>query len=153
MCLERIYWHTDVKSILEIERFGEAAIDMKRPTGISFIGYFYIFGAIILILTLGIKQDIDINIRFGVPFLPEIAVRIFVALFSIIMAYGYLNLKKWGYWTMIIYSIVFSIISINQMYIYHSQLFIGNIIFSIIVLFYTFNKRHIFHSGVLDISM
>lgn len=130
----------------------EVVVDMKRPIGISFIGYFYIFGAIVLILTLGIKQDIDINVRFGVPFLPEIAVRIFVAVFSIIMAYGYLNLKKWGYWTMILYSIVFSIISTNQANIYHSQPFIGNIIFSMIVLFYTVIKRHSFYIRV-NISM
>lgn len=121
---------------------------MKRPIGISLIGYFYIFGAIVLILTSGIKQQIDINVRFGVPFLPEIAVRIFIAVFSIIMAYGYLNLKKWGYWTMIIYSIVFSIISANQVNIYHSQPFIGNIIFSLIVLLYTFIKRHSFYDRV-----
>ncbi len=118
---------------------------MKRPFGITLIGYFYIFGAIILLLTLGVKQDIGINIRFGVPYLPEIAVKIFVALFSIIMAYGYLNLKKWGYWTMIIYSIIFSIISINQAVIYLSQPFIGNIIFSVIVIFYTFINRRNFH--------
>lgn len=121
---------------------------MKRPIGITLVGYFYIIGSIILILTLGLKQDIGFNIRFGVPFLPEIVVRIFVALFSIIMAYGYLNLKKWGYWTMIIYSIIFLIISINQTNLYHSQPFIGNIIFSMIVIFYTFIKRNNFHSAI-----
>jgi hypothetical protein len=121
---------------------------MKRPIGISFIGYFYIFGAIVLFLTLGIKQDININVRFGVPFLPEIAVRIFVAVFTILMAYGYLSLKKWGYWTMIIYSIIFSFISTNQANIYHSQPFIGNIIFSVIVLFYTVIMRHSFNNSV-----
>lgn len=125
---------------------------MKRPIGISLIGFFYIFGAIVLILMLGIKQDIDINVRFGVPFLPETAFRIFVAVFSIIMAYGYLNLKKWGYRTMVIYSIVFSIISIYQVNTYHSQPFIGNAIFSIIVLLYTVIKRHSFYNRV-NISM
>lgn len=134
--------------IYEKDEILGVVIEMKRPIGISFIGYFYIFGAIVLILTLGIRQGIDINVRFGVPFLPEIAVRIFVAIFSIIMAYGYLNLKKWGYWAMIIYTIIFLVISINQVNIYHSQPFIGNIISSIIVLFYTFIKRHVFHSSV-----
>lgn len=123
-------------------------VDMKRPIGISFIGCFYIFGAFVLILTLGVKQDININVRFGVPFLPEIAVRIFVAVFSTIMAYGYLKLKKWGYWTMIIYSLIFLIISTNQANIYHNKLFISNIIFSLLVLFYTFNNRHNFYNKI-----
>ncbi|WP_234119022.1 hypothetical protein [Clostridium hydrogenum] len=121
---------------------------MKRPSWITFIGYFYIFGAIALILTLGVKQDIDINLRFGVPFLPETAVRIVISLFSIIMAYGYLNLKKWGYWTMLIYSSLFLIISIKQANIYHSQLFIGNAVFSALVIAYTFRNRHSFYSTI-----
>jgi hypothetical protein len=41
----------------------EVVIDMKRPFGIALIGYFYIFGAIILLLTLVIKQEIGINAR------------------------------------------------------------------------------------------
>lgn len=126
----------------------EVVIDMKKPFGIALIGYFYIFGAIILLLTLGIKQEIGINVRLGVPYLPEIAVRIFIALFSIIMAYGYLNLKKWGYWTMVIYSIIFLAVSIHQVNLYHSQPFIGNIIFSIIVILYTFVKRRNFYGNV-----
>lgn len=121
---------------------------MKRPSGVSLIGFFDIFSAVVLILTLGMEQEININVRFGVPFLPETAVRIFVAIFTIIMAYGYLNLKKWGYWTMVIYSIVFAIISINQVNTYHSQPFIGNAIFSLIVLFYTVIKRHSFNNKV-----
>jgi hypothetical protein len=121
---------------------------MRRPIGVTLIGYFYIFGAIILILTLGVTQDIGINVRFGVPFLPEIAVRIFVALFSIIMAYGYLNLKKWGYLTIIIYSIIFSVVSTNKLNIYHSQPFIGNIIFSLIFIIYTFTKRNNFNPSI-----
>lgn len=123
-------------------------MNIKRPLGITFIGYFYIFGAIILLITLGVKQDIGINVRFGVPYLPEIVVRIFIAFFSIIMAYGYLNMKKWGYWTMMIYSIIFLIISINQVNLYHSQPFIGNAIFSVIVIFYTFLKRYNFYRNI-----
>lgn len=121
---------------------------MKKPLGVILIGSFYIFGAIVLIITLGVRQDINMNIRFGVPFIQEISVRIFVAIFALVMAYGYLNLKKWGYWTMVIYSLVFSIISTYQMNIYHSQPFIGNVIFSSIVLLYTFIKRRSFYNSV-----
>lgn len=117
---------------------------MKRPGIISFIGYFYVFGAVVLLLTLGAKQDIAINVRFGVPFLPETAVTIFVAVFSIVMAYGYLNLKRWGYWTMIIYSIIFSVISAKQIGTADDKVFIGNLIFSLIVLIITYRNRVVF---------
>ena len=118
----------------------------KRPSGITFIGYFYVFGSIVLLLSLGVKQEVAINVRFGVPYLPEMIVRIFIALFSIAMAYGYLKLKKWGYWTVIIYSILFLLLSLNQISHYNSQPFIGNAIFSIIVLIYTFMSRRSFYN-------
>lgn len=121
----------------------------KRPSGITFVGYFYIFGSLVLLLTLGVKQEIAINVRFGVPYLPETIVRIFIALFTIIMAYGYLKLKKWGYWTVMIYSILFLIISLNQIALYNSQPFIGNAVYSVFVLSYTFMKRNNFDNKQL----
>lgn len=120
---------------------------MKRPYGVTLVGYFYLLGAIVLLFTLGVQQDVGINERFGVPYLPEIVVRISVALVSIIMAYGYLNLRKWGYWAMVVYSVIFFGISINQFHVYRSQPFIGNMIFSIIVIFYTFINRRSFHQN------
>ncbi len=121
---------------------------VKRPFGITFIGYFYILGGIVLLLTLGVEQEIGMNIRFGIPYIPEIIVRITVAIFSLIMAYGYLDMKTWGYWTMIIYSLMFLFISFNQIAVYNSQPFIGNAVFSLIVLFYTFTHRHYFNGKV-----
>jgi hypothetical protein len=88
------------------------------------------------------------NIRFGVPYIPEFVVRISIAVFSIIMAYGYLNMKKWGYWALMIYSILFLIISLNQITLYNSQPFIGNAIFSVIVIIYTYNKRYNFFDSI-----
>jgi hypothetical protein len=119
-------------------------MEMKRPFGITFIGYFYVFGAIVLLLTLGVKQEIGMNIRFGLPHTPEIIVRISMIALSLSMGYGYLNMKRWGYWTMIVYSLLFLGISLNQVAVYNSQPFIGNVIFSLIVLIYTVVKRNLF---------
>jgi uncharacterized membrane protein (DUF2068 family) len=116
----------------------------KRPMGITVIGYFYIIGAVMLLMSLGTQQDIPFNIRFGVAFLPEMFVRIVVAVFSFIMAYGYLRLTKWGYWMMMIYSAMFLVISLKQMSTQNSQPFIGNAIFSAFVLLYSYSKRNLF---------
>lgn len=117
---------------------------MKRPYGIALIGYFYIFGAIIILLTLGVNQEVRMNIRFGLPYIPEVIVKISIAIFTVVMAYGYLKLKRWGYWVMVIYSILFLAISLYQTAVYHSQPFIGNAVFSSIVLIYTYANRHCF---------
>lgn len=124
---------------------------MKRPIGVHLIGYFYIMGSVILLLSLSAKQTVKFNVRFGVPFLPETYVMIFVSLFSLVMAYGYLRMKRWGYWTMLLYSILFLLISLNQINQYHSQPFIGNAFFSMVVLIYTFMKRkEFFKTSVLS---
>lgn len=117
---------------------------MREKIGIKLIGYFYIFGAIVLLMSFGVKQDIPINVRFGISEIPEVLVRVFLIAFSFIMAFGYIKLTKWGYWTMIIYSILFLIISLNGISNLNAQPFIGNAIFSIIVLIYTFVNRELF---------
>ncbi len=111
---------------------------------IKLIGYFYIFGAIILVLTLGVKQEVNFNIRFGLQYIPESIFRVILILVTAIMAYGYLKMKVWGYWMMLIYSILFLSTSLSGISNYNSQPFIGNAIFSIIVLVCTFKKRKSF---------
>jgi uncharacterized membrane protein (DUF2068 family) len=122
---------------------GGVDMSKKRPLGISFIGYFYIFGAIVLIITLFTKQieQYGIAVRFGLPNVPEGLMRVLVSVLSFIMAYGYLKLKKWGYFLMIIYTSYFLVVSITLSQQYKHQLFYGNVIWSIVVLTYTLKNR------------
>ncbi|MCC5803609.1 hypothetical protein B0G93_101384 [Bacillus sp. V-88] len=114
---------------------------MKRPMGVSLIGYFYVFGALVLLFTAIFYQAdadaISISERFGVSILPERMMRIVLALFSLLMVYGYMRLKRWGFWLFLSYSVLFgvisSVIATNQ----PQQPFIGNVVFSVIVLIYT----------------
>ena len=71
--------------------------------------------------------------------------KVLVSIFSLIMAYGYLKLEKWGYWFMITYTIYFLVVSINLSQQYNQQLFYGNVLWSIIVLTYTLSKRKYFN--------
>jgi hypothetical protein len=122
---------------------------MKRPLGVSFISYFYIFGAIILLITSAKTEEIGIATRFGLSNVPEQLMRVLVALFSLVVIYGYMRLKKWGFWMMIGYSVVFGLISFTLALSHKQQPFIGNTVWSIIVLLYTcyvnksFSKRNI----------
>jgi len=118
----------------------------KRPLGVTFIGYFYIFGALVLIATLftNATDQYGIALRFGVPQVPENIIRVAVAIFTIVMAYGYLKLDKWAFWLMIAYSIYFLVISISLYQQYAQPLFCGNAIWSVIVLIYTLSKSEYF---------
>lgn len=114
---------------------------MKRPLGVSLISYFYIFGAIVLLFTAifynANANSVGISERFGLQNVPERLMRVIVALFSLVMVYGYFRLKKWGYWLMITYSLAFGIISSLLITNQSQQPYVGNLIFSIIVVVYT----------------
>ena len=125
---------------------GGRCMNKKRPFGVTLIGYFYVFGSIILIITLFTNsiEQYGIAVRFGLPNVPEGIMKILVSVISLIMAYGYLKLEKWGYWFMISYTIYFLLVSITLSQRYNQQLFYGNVIWSIIVLIYTFHKGKYF---------
>lgn len=106
----------------------------KQPIGIKWISYFQFFGVIALLITINIEQTPALNVRFGIPFLPELFVKILIIVLGTLIAYGYLRQTKWGFWSMLIYSILFSIISSFQG---QTQPFIGNAIYAFIVAIYT----------------
>lgn len=112
--------------------------------GIKLIGWFQVFGALVLLLTLNVEQNPPFNIRFSMPFVPEILMKIVVIVMSLIIAYEYLKQTKYGYWSMIIYSTIFCCISLIQSVKYGMQPFIGNTIYSSIVVIYTIVHRKYF---------
>ncbi|MGF3104443.1 hypothetical protein [Rossellomorea sp. DUT-2] len=121
---------------------------MKRPLGVSIISYFYIFGSIVLLYTAIFYQagadTISISERFGVTVVPERIMRMVVAVFSLWMVYGYMRMKKWGFWLLIMYSVLFGVISFLLLTNELQQPFIGNVVFSVIVLIYTIYVRGAF---------
>lgn len=116
----------------------------KTPIGITFIGLFQILGALAVLFTLKVQQNPPFNVRFAVPFIPELLVRICVVIFALIIAYGYLRQSKFGYWSMLIYSILFCCSSFFQASKYGGQLFIGNAIYAAIVTVYTLSHSKYF---------
>lgn len=109
-------------------------MDRKQPIGIKWISYFQFFGAIAVLMTINIEQTPALNVRFGVPFLPELLVKILIIVLGTLIAYGYLKQTKWGFFSMLVYSILFGGISCFQAQI---QPFIGNGIYAFIVAIYT----------------
>ncbi|MYL61805.1 hypothetical protein GLW07_00410 [Bacillus hwajinpoensis] len=121
---------------------------MKRPIGVTLISYFYLFGAAVLFIS-AIFNDAGANTigiaeRFGLPYVPERMMRVLVALLSFVLVYGYIRLTNWGYWFMIVYSILFGYMSALLISSPSPQPFLGNVIFSIVVLIYTIYVRKSF---------
>ncbi|MFF3099547.1 hypothetical protein [Viridibacillus arvi] len=114
---------------------------MERPIGVTLISFFYIFGAVVLLLTSIFyhhePNGIGIAERFGIPNGPERLVRVILALTTFVMVYGYANLKKWGFWSMIVYSILFGLLSITLMTSQNIHPFLGNLIWSLIIIVYS----------------
>jgi len=121
---------------------------VKRPLGVTLISYFYIFGAAVMIVTAifinAEANEFGIADRFGLPNFPEQFFRVLLAIASLILIYGYMRLKKWGFWLMIMYSSGFGLLSYNLLFSQNQQPFIGNFIWSVIVLIYTFFVRKSF---------
>ena len=125
---------------------------LKRPIGITLISYIYIFGITALIATTFFFDQIASKIEFveklGLPNFPEELFRVLIAITTLIIIYGYMNLKPWGLWLMVLYCIGFGVISYLIILSYNKQLFIGNFLWSSIVLVYSlaihksfFNKK------------
>ncbi|KOA18506.1 hypothetical protein CLHOM_34080 [Clostridium homopropionicum DSM 5847] len=127
-------------------------MEEKRPLGITLIGGFYVFGALVLIITLftNATDKFGIAFRFGLPNIPEDIMRIVVSIVFLVMAFGYLRFAKWAFWLMITYTVYFLAVSIILSQQYNEQIFYGNAIWSSIVLVYTLTKRKYFYKDKLS---
>lgn len=131
---------------------------MKKPLGISLISYFYILGSLVLIVTAifydGDANPINIAMRYALPSSYDRLFRVVLALTTLVMVYGYMKLRKWGFWAMISYSFLLGAMSLALSMAHHQQPFIGNMIWSLIVLLYTIHVKKAFfqNNGWLYIS-
>ncbi|SFG17374.1 hypothetical protein [Sporolactobacillus nakayamae] len=123
---------------------------MKKPIGVNLINSFYIVGSLVLSFT-SIFYDADANpiniaMRFALPSSYDRPFRVVLALATLVMLYGYMKLRKWGFWAMISYSFLFGSISLTLSLVHHQQPFIGNILWSLIVLLYTIRVKVCFEN-------
>lgn len=110
----------------------------KERLGILFIGIYQIISALVILMTLNIQQNPEFNVRFGVPFLPELLVKIIIGIGSIIISYGYLRLLRWGFWGMISQSGYFLLVCMIQLTaISNWKVPIGILFYHGIVIIYT----------------
>ena len=120
---------------------------MKESKVITFIGGFYIFGGIIILLSL-IFNGSALNIAFDLLNVPDYIVKLIVSLIYIPLGYLYINRIKNSNWVVLVLAIIFGCISASLTTKYNTQPFIGNLVYSCFVIVMTFLKRKEFKNGL-----
>ena len=98
---------------------------MKESKVITFIGGFYIFGGIIVLLSL-IFNGSGLNMIFGLPNIPDYIVKLLVGIIYIPLGYLYINRIKNSNWIVLALAIIFFCISASLTTEFNAQPFIGN---------------------------
>ena len=123
---------------------------MKESKVITFIGGFYIFGGIIVLLSL-IFNGSGLNMIFGVPNIPDYIVKLLVGIIYIPLGYLYINRIKNSNWIVLALAIIFFCISASLTTEFNAQPFIGNLIYSLVVIIVTAISRKEFTRDIKSI--
>lgn len=113
---------------------------MKESKIVTFIGGFYIFGGIIVLLSLIFKGS-ELNVIFNLPNTPDYIVKLLVGIIYIPLGYLYINRIKNSNWIILALAIVFFCISASLTTEFNTQPFIGNLIYSLFVIIVTIMRR------------
>lgn len=106
----------------------------NRPFIITFIGDLNFLGALLSIMVFLFPSFFE---EFGLYNIPvsnfsEYIMKILPAIILLISSYGYLKLKKWGYWLMVMYNMFFLILNIISI-IQNKQLLASHNIITIFI--------------------
>ena len=104
---------------------------IKHSMIITFIGGFYVFGGIIILLSLFFNGS-AINIIFGLPDVPDHIVKLCVSVIYIPAGYFYIKRSKIAYWIILVCAVITFLISADLTTITGMQPYIGNLIYSLL---------------------
>lgn len=114
--------------------------------GISFIGWFYIFGAVILLAATFAGSGnamSQIAAVHGFPALAGWPMMVVVAILGLTIAYGLLQYTRWGYWLTITY-LLYLMVAVPVLSHGHVSAF-GNVIWPLgVVIYLGIKKEHYF---------
>ena len=113
---------------------------MKESKVITFIGGFYIFGGIIVLLSL-VFNGSELNMIFGLLNIPDYIVKLLVGVIYIPLGYLYINRIKNSNWIILVLTIIFFCISTSLTTEFNTQPFIGFLIYSLFVIIATIMRR------------
>lgn len=113
---------------------------MKKSRLVTFIGSFYIFGGVIVLLSL-LFNGSQLNTVFDLPNIPDYIVKLLVGIIYIPLGYLYIKRIKASNWIVLVLALIFFCISADLATKYDAQPYIGNLIYTLLVIVVTVNKR------------
>ena len=120
---------------------------MNQSKLITFIGGFYIFGGIIVLLSLFFDGG-QLNIVFNLPNVPDRIVKAIVGMTYIPLGYLYVKRVHFSFWIMLILSIILFCVSADLTTELSTQPSIGNMIYSFFVVIVTVARRKEFCNSI-----
>jgi uncharacterized membrane protein (DUF2068 family) len=126
----------------------------KRPFIVTLIGDISIFSAFIWIITsfLSLTQKLEIYKGLGAGFILS-ALQVLLPIVFLVGAFGYLRLKRWGYWLLLTSNICFLVISIISSLQSQQQSSSISIIRIVISLLFIIPTRKYFDKDILSNDM
>lgn len=121
----------------------------KRPYIITFIGDISILSALLSIVVVLFPKFMA---KFGfhmipIPIFSEGIISILLLMIFLIASCGFLRLKIWGYWLMLICSIFFLVVHAIW-FLQNKQLYYMNFAFTVIELIFIIPTRHYFDKKI-----
>ena len=123
------------------------SIRERTPLGVILITLFYMFGAIVLLITLftnPVEAGRGLSASFGLSPAADAWILPSIATSAFLISFGLFSRSRWGYFLSIAYFLYFGGISLWLISHSAQQPYIGNFIWSFIVLIYLAWKREYF---------
>jgi uncharacterized membrane protein YozB (DUF420 family) len=83
----------------------------SRPILVSYIADLNLLNALLLLISLFPKLTKGLGFHMPISTVFNVIYRVFVIATLIIISYGLLRLRRWGYWLMFAYNLIFLIVS------------------------------------------
>lgn len=125
------------------------SIRPQIPVGVFFIAGFYLFGAILLLISLFINPVVVCRTVAQAHSLPPVVdafILPVIVCLALLIAYGLFTRARWGYLLTLIYLIIFGSVSFWLVSQNIQQPYIGNTTWSILALLFLVWKREYFLS-------
>lgn len=123
---------------------------MKKSKVVTFIGGFYIFGGIIVLLSL-LFSGSQLNVIFDLPNIPDYIVKLLVGVIYIPLGYLYIKRVKFSNLMILILATIFFCISADLTTSFNMQPYIGNLIYSSFVIIVTIIRRKEFVNNIKSV--
>lgn len=124
---------------------------MKESKLVTFIGGFYIFGGIVVLLSL-IFNGSQLNIVFDLTNIPDYILKLLLGIIYIPLGYLYVKRIKISNWIILALTIIFFCISADLTTKFSTQPYIGNLIYSLFVIIVTICNRKEFTKDIKTIT-